>query len=190
MGVRFLLKRQFFCSNKEIRWKFNLEQAPWMGGEGMGGEGEGKGWDWMRGIYERLVSPVKRCLKKTIGVKRLTYVELQTLVLEAEIILNNRPLCEPLDDDPELALTPNHFGRRLEPTSQVHCSDDVREENTNSCNRRQQHTVRRLSDGRLGGNRKCPSYRGVRLIEVFQFWASTWKKGKRALYIMLWSPRG
>ena len=119
-----LLKRQFFCSNKEIRWKFNLEQAPWMGG-----------------IYERLVSSVKRCLKKTIGVKRLTYVELQTLVLEVEMILNNRPLCEPLDDDPELALTPNHlvFGRRLEPTSQVHCSDDVREENTNSCNRRQQH---------------------------------------------------
>ena len=36
-------------------------------------------------------------------------------------------------------------------------------------------TVKPLLDGHLGGNRKCPSYRGVRLIEVFQFWASTWK---------------
>ena len=51
-----------------------------------------------------------------IGVKRLTFVELQTLILEIEVILNNRPLCADYDGDMEDVLTPNHmvFGKRLE----------------------------------------------------------------------------
>ena len=59
---------------------------------------------------------VKSCMKKVIGVKRLTFVELQTLILEIEVILNNRPLCADYDDDIEDVLTPNHmvFGKRLE----------------------------------------------------------------------------
>ena len=54
-------------------------------------------------------------MKKVIGVKRLTFVELQTLILEIEVILNNRSLCADYDDDMEDVLTPNHMvvGKRL-----------------------------------------------------------------------------
>ena len=52
---------QKFASNRRIDWKFNLQEAPWFGG-----------------MWERLVASVKRCLKKVVGTKRSTYVELQT----------------------------------------------------------------------------------------------------------------
>ena len=51
---------------------------------------------------------VKTCIKKTVGYRTLTYAELQTLVLEIEVILNNRPLCQPDDEDSDI-LTPNHL---------------------------------------------------------------------------------
>ena len=71
-----LHKRQSFAAYKFIEWKFNIAVAPWWGG-----------------IWERLVSSVKRCLKKTIGLRKIDFVELQTPLLEIETILNNRPLC-------------------------------------------------------------------------------------------------
>ena len=78
--------------------KLNLDYAPWFGG-----------------IWERLISCVKKCLKKTIGRKRLTFIELQTVIAEIELILNNRPIGIDYDDDQEDVLTPNHliFGRKL-----------------------------------------------------------------------------
>ena len=93
---------QSFMSNRYISWKFNLDCAPWFGG-----------------IWERLVACVKGCIKKIVGVKITTYIELQTLVCEIELLLNNRPLCAVYEDDYEDVLTPNHltFGRRLETTS-------------------------------------------------------------------------
>ena len=59
------------------------------------------------------------CAKEVIGLQRLSFIELQTLMFEIELILNNRPLCEIYDDDVEETLTPNHllFGRRLESTN-------------------------------------------------------------------------
>ena len=104
---------QSFASNHFIDWKFNVACAPWWGG-----------------MWERLVSCVKRCLKRTIGRKQLNYIELQTVILEIEVILNNRPLCSDYDDDTTDVLTPNHlvFGRRLETTQlenpEVTRSDD------------------------------------------------------------------
>ena len=56
---------QTFESNLRIDWKFNLEGVSWFGG-----------------IWERLVVSVKRCIKKVVGTKRITYIELQTLVNE------------------------------------------------------------------------------------------------------------
>ena len=90
---------QQFAADRGIYWKFNLDCAPWFGG-----------------IWERLVASVKRCLKKVVGRKKLSFVELQTLILEIEFILNNRPIGVDYDDDQEEVLTPNHlvFGRRLE----------------------------------------------------------------------------
>ena len=69
-------------------------------------------------MWERLVSLLKSCLKKTVGVKVLNFVELQTLVADVEVTLNNRPLCQPVEDDIDI-LTPNHlvFGGRLELSS-------------------------------------------------------------------------
>ena len=99
-GTPFIAaETQRYASNKMIRWKFNVEGAPWWGG-----------------LWERLVKCVKGCIKKVVGVKRLTFVELETLILEVEVILNNRPLCPDYEDDMEDALTPNHlvFGRRID----------------------------------------------------------------------------
>ena len=68
------------------------------------------------GQRERLVSCVKRCLKKAISNVVIDYIELQTVVQEIEDILNNRPLCAVCEDDLDDVLTPNHliFGRRLQ----------------------------------------------------------------------------
>ena len=90
---------QRFASKHGIKWKFNLDGAPWFGG-----------------VWERLVASVKRCIKKVVGTKKLTFVELQTLIAEIESILNNRPIGVDYEDDHEDVLTPNHlvFGRRLD----------------------------------------------------------------------------
>ena len=103
-GVFVAEETQKFASNHRIHWKFNLDCAPWQGG-----------------IWERLVASVKRCIKKVVGTKKITYVELQTLVSEIELILNNRPIGVDYDDDHEDVLTPNHlvFGRRLESVNDV-----------------------------------------------------------------------
>ena len=68
------------------------------------------------GVWERLISCIKKCLKRAIGRQRINFIELQTLVYEVETILNNRPICNDYEDDIETVLTPNHliFGRRLE----------------------------------------------------------------------------
>ena len=38
-------------------------------------------------MWERLVASVKRCAKKVIGLQRLSFIELQTLMFEIELIL-------------------------------------------------------------------------------------------------------
>ena len=62
------------------------------------------------------MSCVKRCIKKVIGVRRISNIEIQTLIMEIEAILNNKPLYEDYDDNVEDVSTPNHlvYGRRLE----------------------------------------------------------------------------
>ena len=90
---------QQFVASKNIEWKFNLASAPWYGG-----------------FWERLVSSVKRCLKQTVNKSRLSYDELQTVLLEIENVLNSRPLCYLYDDDQDDILTPNHllYGKKLD----------------------------------------------------------------------------
>ena len=90
---------QRFMTNRLINWKFSLDCAPWQGG-----------------IWERLVASVKRCIKKVVGVKTITYIKLQTVISEIEQILNNRPIGADYQDDQEDVVTPNHLivGRWLE----------------------------------------------------------------------------
>ena len=84
---------QNHVSNKGIQWKFIVELAPWMGG-----------------FYERLVSLVKRALRKTLNRRLLDYVQLQTVLKEVEATINSRPLVYVSDDiASSITLTPNHF---------------------------------------------------------------------------------
>ena len=89
---------QQFLAEKRVMWSFQLPRAPWWGG-----------------FFERLIKCAKRCLKKILGVLRVTYEELSTLIVEVEAILNSRPLTYVYPDDVEEPLTPSHLmaGRRL-----------------------------------------------------------------------------
>ena len=93
---------QDFLASRRTEWKFNMERAPWMGG-----------------VFERMIGSVKRCLRKVLGNAKLTFDELNTVLIEIEGTLNSRPLTY-LYDELEEALTPSHllFGHRLSPLSE------------------------------------------------------------------------
>ncbi|XP_052809626.1 uncharacterized protein LOC128238092 [Mya arenaria] len=84
---------QSYTSSSGINWHFIVELAPWMGG-----------------FYERLVGLVKRSLRKSLGRKLLTTIQLQTLLKEIESVVNSRPLVYITDDlSSNITLTPSHF---------------------------------------------------------------------------------
>ncbi|XP_074031073.1 uncharacterized protein [Leptinotarsa decemlineata] len=83
---------EFLCF-KSITWKFIPPSSPHMGGS-----------------WERLVRSVKNVLKVTLKERHPKEDVLQTLIAEAENMVNSRPLTYVSNDalDPE-SLTPNHF---------------------------------------------------------------------------------
>jgi hypothetical protein len=82
-----------YTSRENIKWNFIPERAPWMGG-----------------YYERLVRLVKQCIRKSIAKICLTFLQLQTLTVEVEAIVNSRPLVYVGSDfDAGQILTPAHF---------------------------------------------------------------------------------
>ena len=86
--------------NQGIEWKFIPRRAPWYGG-----------------YWERLVGLTKNALKKTLGRTFVTLSSLQTIIVEIEAHLNNRPITyvssESNEPDP---LTPSHilYGRMID----------------------------------------------------------------------------
>ena len=86
-------------SRKGVTWKFIPKRAPWFGG-----------------FWERLVGLTKASLKKVLGRSYVSLLDLQTIIVEIEAILNDRPLTYVSPDlkDPE-PLTPAHllYGRRI-----------------------------------------------------------------------------
>ena len=80
-----------------IKWRFNLSKAAWWGG-----------------MFERMVRCTKRCLKKSIGLSKLSFEEFNTILINVEAVLNNRPLTYIGEDDFDPVLTPSHLfcGRR------------------------------------------------------------------------------
>lgn len=97
-----------FLAGKGILWRYNLAKAPWWGG-----------------MFERLIRSTKRCLKKLFSNAKLTYEELNTVIIEIEGVLNSRPLTY-VDAEGGEILTPSHLhlGKRLldppgEPTEPV-----------------------------------------------------------------------
>ena len=89
---------QISAATCNIKWQFSLTKAPWFG--------------WFQ---ERLVSPVKRPVKKALRFSMVCFTELQVLFYEIKLVLNSRPLEFVYDSDLEEILTPNHliFGRKL-----------------------------------------------------------------------------
>ena len=74
-------------------WKFIVPRAPWWGG-----------------FWERMVKSVKSALRKSLGRKSLTRVELETSLHEVEACINSRPLTYPdAEADSSGPLTPSHF---------------------------------------------------------------------------------
>ena len=106
---------QHFLQENSIRWRFNLSLAPWWGG-----------------FFERLVGLVKRTLRKVLGNARLRFEELETILIETEGMLNNRPLTYLYEEATEDVLTPNHliFGHRLGtlPDAEVDSADEDTDE--------------------------------------------------------------
>ena len=102
--VKIVVQRgsQNFINNLNVRWYLNLPLAPWHGG-----------------FFKRLVGSVKDLLKKDLQNNKLKYEEMQTVPLEIEMIINNRPLTHLYPDTIETPLAPNHlvFARMLNHSS-------------------------------------------------------------------------
>ena len=86
-------------STRGVRWQFIPKRAPWYGG-----------------FWERLIGMTKTVVRKVLGRSFITLEALQTLIVEIEAVLNDRPLTYQSSDiiDPE-PLTPSHllYGRRI-----------------------------------------------------------------------------
>lgn len=75
------------------QWKFNPPSAPHMGGS-----------------WERMIRTVKSILKKTMPTRTPTSKMFETYLVEAEYIINSRPMTYVhLDHLEDEILTPNHF---------------------------------------------------------------------------------
>ena len=87
-------------TKKGMEWRFIPNRSPWFGS-----------------VYERMVRTVRSCLRKTIGRAMLCFEELNTILVEVETIVNNRPITYVHDDNEGIshALIPSHFiyGRRI-----------------------------------------------------------------------------
>ena len=86
---------------QKVTWDFIPKRAPWYGG-----------------FWERMIGLTKQAMKKTLGRAFVTLKQLETITVEIEAMLNDRPLTYVSSDlsDPE-PLTPSHllYGRRLRP---------------------------------------------------------------------------
>ena len=80
-------------AQEDVRWYFNPPSAPHMGG-----------------VFESMVKQVKIVVKAVLGNQTFGEDTLYTVLVEAEAILNSRPLTANSDDPEDFeALTPNHF---------------------------------------------------------------------------------
>ena len=91
-------KLKNFATCNSIDWKHILELSPHWGG-----------------FYERLNRSIKGALRKTLWKSKLSYEEVETILIQIEGVLNSRPLCYVDDSDLTEPLTPSHlmFGRNI-----------------------------------------------------------------------------
>ena len=89
-----------FCSVNKIAWKFIAPRAPWQGG-----------------FYEIMIKLVKNCLRKVLYKKKVSLAELETIIIEIQARINNRPLTYVDNDRSKLEiLTPSRLliGHKVE----------------------------------------------------------------------------
>ena len=84
-------KLQDYLASEGTTWRFNLSKSPWWGG-----------------VYEQLIKDIKKRLYKTLGKTLLKPEQLESVIMDIEIHLNNRPLTYvESDSGEEQVLTPN-----------------------------------------------------------------------------------
>ena len=76
-------------------------------------------------VGRNLVQMIKRSKRKLLQKNKLTYEELQTVVIEIEGILNTSPLCYIYDDSPDTVITPSHLIYRRNLLTEIP-ADDVK----------------------------------------------------------------
>ena len=105
-----------FATKHSIEWKYILELSPHWGG-----------------FYERLNRIVKNALRKILRKSKLTYEELETILIEIEGVLNTRPLTYVDDSDLTEPLTPSHlmYGRNIHAKSSFGAIDETSAPPTN-----------------------------------------------------------
>ena len=81
-----------YLDNNQIKWKFITARAPWQGG-----------------FYERLIGVVKRALNAAISNRKLSFVEVQTVLCEIKTIIDSRPLTYVSENLEDSHLTPNQL---------------------------------------------------------------------------------
>ena len=112
-----------FLTKENIKWKFNLPRAPWWGGH-----------------FERLIGLTKQSLFKSLGKTSLSWNELESVLLDVEVNLNNRPLTYIEDDIQYPIVTPNSM--LLNRDTVMLEEDPEEEDDRNSWKKRQKYIVR------------------------------------------------
>jgi len=80
------------------------------------------------GLWERLIGLTKASLKKVLGRSHINLPTLQTLIVEIEAVLNDRPLTyTPSDIDDAQPLTAAHllYGRKIIRLPHENCADEL-----------------------------------------------------------------
>ena len=84
-------KLKDYLTAHKIQWRFNLAKSPWWGG-----------------IYERLICDLNKALYKSLRRCHLSFDNLETVIMDIEINMNNRPLTYvESESGEEQVLTPN-----------------------------------------------------------------------------------
>ena len=92
---RSLKSKEFgeYVAENRIEWKFIVQCAPFWGG-----------------FYERMVRSVKSPLRKTLRGTKVNSEEMATILIEIEMVLNNRPLTYIYSSPDEVAPLTSFFG--------------------------------------------------------------------------------
>ena len=108
-------KLQNYLAREEILWQFHLARSPWWGG-----------------FYEILIKEIKKTLHKTLGLSRLSYEAMESVVMDVERNLNNHSLTWVEAKGEEEVLTPNMimWERDAYPIEDIELIEDDKEKLT------------------------------------------------------------